>query len=185
VSHPTLHLLAALCLAGSAASIGHAQNTASVPASAQSPQASASSPPVAAAAPPAAKKVWTNDDLGDLRDHSVISTFSAASGKTAKSGDKSGTPSRNRDAKWYHDQIAKLEAQIPPLDSQIADLQAALDGIPTGDSKTSKRPNGVKGGDWRLEMADLQAKREDVVTRISALQDEARHRGIPAEALPE
>jgi hypothetical protein len=137
-----------------------------------------------AAPPPTAKKIWTNDDVGDLRDHSVISTFSTASNKTAKPGDKSGS-SRSRDAKWYYDQIAKLEAQIPPLDSQIADLQAALDGIPTGDSKTSKRPNGVKGGDWRMEIADLQARRDDVVARISALQDEARHRGIPPEALPE
>ena len=182
MSHRTLFLLAVLSVAGSAATISHAQNAASAPPSAQSSQDASFASQTAASAPAITKKVWTNDDVSDLRDQSEISIVGAANGKTAKPGVNRTTASK--DAKWYHDQIAKLEAQIPPLDRQIADIQSVLDGTPTGDSKTSTRKYGVKGGDWRTEMADLQAKRDDIEAHIGALQDEARHRGIPAEALP-
>jgi hypothetical protein len=130
------------------------------------------------------KKVWTNDDVSDLRDHSEISTFAPAEGKTTKSGNPSGAGQRGRDAKWYHDQIAKLEAQIPLLDGQIAALQSAIDGTPAGDQKTSSRKYGAKGGDWRTELEDLRAKRGDIEAHISALQDEARHHDVPSQALP-
>jgi hypothetical protein len=177
--HRTLHLLAALSLAAATATVCRAQDTVS---SAQSVQRAPSSSQTTPAAPSTtAKKVWTNDDVGDLREHSEISTSTPAEAKPAKPDDK---PAKNRDAKWYHDQLAKLEAQIPPIDRQIANLQAALDGTPTGDSRTSTRPSGVEGGDWRTEMAQLQTKRDDIVAHISAVQDEARHHGIPADTLP-
>ena len=184
MSRRTLYLFAALSLAGSAATIVSAQNAASAAPSGQSAQTVPSSSQPAPIEPSTTKKVWTNDDVGDLRDQSKISTFTAASSKTAQSGDKSRNASKGKDAKWYHDQIAKLEAQILPLDSQIADLQSTLDGKPAGDSKTSTRKFGAKGGDWRTEMTDLQAKRDDIEAHIGALRDEARHHGIPAEALP-
>jgi hypothetical protein len=89
-----------------------------------------------------------------------------------------------REAQWYHDQIAKLQAKLPPLDAQIAQLQAAINGEPTGDAKSSTRPKGVKSGDWREELADARQKRDAIAGKIAALQDEARHVGIPANALP-
>ena len=135
----------------------------------------------AAPAPPAAKKVWTNDDVPDLRDQSVISTVGDSA---PKHGNKPATTAKNNGAKPYQAQIARLEAQIPPLDAQIAELQAAIDGKPTGDAKTSQRPRGVKADDWSVEMQDLQKKRDGILDQISALKDQARHQGVPPNSLP-
>ena len=130
-----------------------------------------------------AKRVWTNDDLTGPRESAAVSTPLDPNTKPANTGQKPAAP-KNRNAQWYHDQIAKLQAQVPPLDGQIAELQAAIKGKPTGDAKTSQRPRGVKADDWSVELAQLQAKRDDVLSKISALQDEARHNGIPDSALP-
>lgn len=69
------------------------------------------------------KKVWTNDNLGGLHSQPDDSSAAAQPGSAV-----AAKPRSRKDAKWYHDQIAKLQAQIPPLDKTIAELQAALDG---------------------------------------------------------
>jgi hypothetical protein len=148
---------------------------------AQNPSPSASAPGESTPA----KKVWTNDELGGAHTQSGASTPQPAHNANANPHPKTATGPRARgDAQWYHDQIAKLQAKLPSLDAQIAQLQAAIDGEPTGDAKTSARPHAVKAGDWRTEMADLQKQRADLVTKIDALQDEARHVGVPPNALP-
>jgi hypothetical protein len=135
-----------------------------------------------APAPSTSKKVWTNDDVADLREGSEVSTFNSPSTRNNRTATKPG--SKGRDAKWYQDQIAKLQKQIPPLDNQIAALQSAIDGKPTGDGKTSARPYGVKLNDWSVELADLQKKRDGLTGQINALEDEARRKGIPENQLP-
>jgi hypothetical protein len=134
--------------------------------------------PATASAPPA-KKVWTNEDVPALRGGDPISTFNA---KSAKPGSKPAPGAKN--AKPFQAQIARLEAQIPPIDAQIAELQSAIDGKPTGDGKTSQRPRGVKADDWGVEMQDLQKKRQDILDHIAALKDEARHQGVEPNTLP-
>jgi hypothetical protein len=142
---------------------------------------------VPGAAPSAAqdpsKKVWTNDDVAGLRDNTTISTF-----RTAKTKPPSGTtkPGKTgaRNAAWYNNQIAKLQAEVPPLNDQIAALQAALDGKPTGDEKTSTRPYGVRIDSWTEQRDDLSKKRDGILAQIDSLRDEARHNGVPDSALP-
>ena len=129
------------------------------------------------------KKVWTNEDVDGLHDGSPISTFKSADGKPAAHNARP-VPRNGKDAKWYRDQIARLQAQIPPIDKQITELQDAIQGKATGDGKESKRPYGVKADQWPFELDQLQKKRDDIELRIEALQDEARHNGIPPGALP-
>src|SRR5579872_6026246 len=69
----------------------------------------------------AAKKVWTNDDFSGADPHSASSTVS----RQPKSAAPRRTAASGRNAKWYHDRIAMLQAKLPPLDSQIAALQSA------------------------------------------------------------
>lgn len=153
------------------------------PASAASPQGEATAKGSStASADKAAKKVWTNDDMSGLQNDVVSSTGVAHTAQPAGSGQKFANP-KGHTAKWYHDQIAKLQAKIPPLDSQIDQLQSAIDGKPTGNTKTSQRPAGVKADDWSLELKQFQAERDDLASKISALEDEARHNGIPENAL--
>jgi hypothetical protein len=185
MKYRTLAFFSALVLCATLAASSRAQSSSAGPSSGTpGPTAEPPSSQTSSTAPtqPTTKKVWTNDDVSDLRDGPAISTFTEPNAKPNKPGAKPG--SKGRDAKWYQDQIAKLQAQIPPLDTQIAELQAAIEGKPTGDSRESRRPYSVKADQWPTELAQLQKKRSDIETHISALEDEARHNGVSPNALP-
>jgi hypothetical protein len=134
-----------------------------------------------APAPAPAKKVWTNEDVTDLRGVAPVSTVGSTD---PTGGKKPKQAANNRSPRAYQAQIARLEGQIPSLDAQIAELQAAIDGKPTGDAKTSQRPRSVKADDWNVEMQELQKKKQDTLDQIAALKDEARHQGVPPNTLP-
>ena len=162
---------AALLFMFAAASAIHAQ---SAPAPVQAPASAQSQPQTPQ------KKVWTNDNLGGS--HSQADDSSATAQPASNSDSTAPAKSKSkRDAKWYHDQIAKLQAQIPPLDKSIAELQAALDG------KTLNEPlhyGGNRIGGWKEQLQQLQTKRQDTLDKITALEDEARHNGVATNALP-
>jgi lipoprotein-anchoring transpeptidase ErfK/SrfK len=129
------------------------------------------------------KKVWTNDDVGDLRDHAPISTIGNSNPKPTKPVVKptnTAQPSKAKE-KWYVDQISALQAKIPPLNEKIQTLQAALNG----DQVDAPRQYGwVKPDDWRDQLQRLQKQRDDLQAKISALEDQARHDGVPPNVLP-
>lgn len=179
-----LTLLASFCLAGgvawAAASQAPQSSQAVSPQSVGQPAASQATAPAASSQAPD-KKVWTNEDMTDLRDHSAISTVGNAPSKPAKPSDKPSPVSKSKNTTWYRDQIDKLQAKIPPLDDKIHDLQAALSGQQVTETR---QYGGAKPDDWRDQLDRLQKQRDDIVAKISALTDEARHNGVPANALP-
>jgi hypothetical protein len=128
-----------------------------------------------------AKKVWTNEDMRDVHNNSVISTFSGTNGK-ADSAKPAGTAKSNKDGKQYQDQILKLQAKLTPLDEQITELQATLNGATVN---STRHYSGTKIDDWHEELVQLQKQRDDITTKISALQDEARRNGVPPNLIPE
>jgi hypothetical protein len=148
-----------------------AQNEPTVPA--QSP--SQSSSPAAAPQTPA-KKVWTNDDI-----HSAKPTSPDASAKPAGTANKPKPNPKGKDASWYRGQISKLQAQIPPLDEKISQLQAALNGQTVN---STRQYGGARPDDWRDELSRYQKQRDDIDTKIAALEDQARHDGVPENDLP-
>jgi chaperonin cofactor prefoldin len=181
-----LLILVATSLLSAAMAAAEPQNSPSGETGQNPGQTSSAAPGSSSATPapasvPAAKKVWTNEDVGGLRENAPISTV----GSTAtKPGGKGAAGAKNKNAKPYQAQIARLEAQIPPLDSQIEQLQAAIDGKPTGDEKTSQRPRSVKADSWNVEMQELKEKRDRIEDQISSLKDEARHQGVAPNTLP-
>jgi hypothetical protein len=187
MSRRVLPIITAFALGAASALTAHAQTQAtqtapSTPAPAHSAREnSATNPP---APQPAPKKVWTNEEMSSLDPYAGVSTVGNSNANPATSKARPRTTSKNHDPRWYQDQISKLQAQIPPLEKQIAELQSALAGKPTGDAKQSARPRGVKADDWATELADLQKKRDDTLGQISALQDQARHAGVAPNALP-
>ncbi len=125
------------------------------------------------------KKVWTNENLGGS--HSQPDSSAARQPVSNSGSNEQAKPKSKKDARWYHDQITKLQAQIPPLDKTIAELQAALEG------KTLNEPlhyGGNRIGDWKEQLKQLQTKREDTLDKIAALEDEARHNGVAPNDLP-
>lgn len=182
-------LLGTVCLlfAAWAAPGARAQGT-SPAASGQAPAPAAQQPPdQSASVPPAApstsqKKVWTNEDIGTLREDSTISTFQP---KGKNGGNRTSAKPQNRDANWYRQQIENLQKKIPPIDAKIAELQKGMNGETVNDPTTSSRPyGGVRAGSWQMQVNDLQAKRADIVAKISGLEDQARHAGVSTNEVP-
>ncbi len=132
-------------------------------------------------APVPAKKVWTNEDMGAVHNSSVMSTFSATNNKPAN-GKTAKTAKNGKDAKQYQNEIIRLQEKLPPLDEQIMQLQAALNGDTVN---STRHVGGAKIDDWHDELVRAQKQREDIVTKISALQDEARRSGVPENQIPE
>jgi hypothetical protein len=128
-----------------------------------------------------AKKVWTNEDMRDVHSHDAISTFSTKNNKPANNK-PAGNADGNAAAKNYQTQITRLQEKLPPLDEQISQLQAALNGDTVN---STRHVGGAKIDDWHDELVRLQKQREDIVAKISALQDEARSKGVPANQIPE
>jgi hypothetical protein len=184
----TLVLLAVLSLgpASLLTGVARAQNG-----SAQPPGTTASAPAQSTAANTATgtssnatatptKKVWTNEDMGAIHSNSAISTLSSGANKPANAKPAPAKPS-SKNAKQYQDQIAKLQAKLPPLDQQISVLQAGLSGATINETR---HYGGVKLDDWRDQLARLQKQREDIAAQIGAMQDEARHNGVPDNQIP-
>jgi hypothetical protein len=138
---------------------------------------STQSPSSATATQPADKKVWTNDDG---RFHSPSSPSANASTKPAGTANKP-KPINNGKNAGYRAQITKLQGQIPPLDDKIAQLQAALNGQTTNAPRTY---GWSKPEDWHDALARYQKQREDIQAKIGALEDEARHNGVPESEIP-
>ena len=127
------------------------------------------------------KKVWTNDDMANLHGQPTVSTV----GQKAPNSKASSRSSHANDAKnrvaWYQSQIAKLQAQLAPIQGQIADLQAALSGSAVS---TPRKYSGVHLDDWQAQLVQLQKRREDILSQIATLEDQARHDGVPGSSLP-
>lgn len=148
------------------------------------PTAQAQDPaPSGTSAAPAqpAKKVWTNEDVGDLHANSVISTFNAPNAKPTKTSAKPAPNSKGKNAAWYQQQIKRLQDQLPPIDQKISDLQTVING---GQVNEVRHYGGNKIDDWHDELARLQAQREDINAKIAALQDQARHDGVSPNDIP-
>lgn len=166
----TLFVIAGLTFVAANA---RAQNDSSAPAPSSTQSASS-----ATATQPTDKKVWTNDDG---RFHSRSSSTADATTKPAGTANKPKPNNNGKNAGSYRAQITKLQGQIPPLDDKIAQLQAALNGQTTNAPRTY---GWSKPEDWHDALARYQKQREDILAKISALEDEARHSGVPESEIP-
>ncbi|MFZ0634184.1 MAG: hypothetical protein WA755_12155 [Candidatus Acidiferrales bacterium] len=126
----------------------------------------------APANPAPAKKVWTNDDISS---NAGASSNSNGASKSSQAKLKNGT-AKGKDAAWYRTQFDKLNGQVADIDGKIADYQSALNGNPT--AALGVQPNQMRRADWQGEIDTLQKQRRDLVAKISALQDQARHDGV-------
>jgi hypothetical protein len=136
--------------------------------------------PVADALPESAsKKVWTNDDMTDVAHGPTPAKPPANTAKV--SATKAAVAPKTKSSQWYRDQIVKLQAQLPLLESQISELQAALSGEAVSETR---KYGGVKLDDWSVELKQLQQKRDDIFAKIAVLEDQARHDGVAPNSLP-
>ena len=135
--------------------------------------------PATSSAPPAeskkTKKVWTNDNLSDANGAvSVVGNSKAASNTKSH-------PAKPADAQYIasvHKQLDKLSGQMADADKQIADLTNFSKGEPSTSASGMKVGKGYNRDPIDVQIHALQEKKKDLQSKIDALLDEARKRGV-------
>jgi hypothetical protein len=123
-------------------------------------------------------KVWTNDEIDTLHNHSGVSVVGNRTPQNVSATSK--VHSQEKDPAWYRNQLATLRAEIDKLDPQIAKLQAFLSGENISDPPTMHHKLFPTPQD---QLKQMEAKRQADETKIEDLLDRARHNGIQPGAL--
>jgi hypothetical protein len=143
------------------------------PASAAAPGAAApsgdSKPP---AKTPAAKKVWTNDDMGNLTGPTYDAKPNRGSRQNSyRPQSSSGSPN----GAYYRNQINSLKSKIDDIDRKLDNYEALTHGEAPGQGE---KQTGVRISDSRADVQDLIAQKQKLLAQISELEDQARHAGV-------
>jgi hypothetical protein len=155
------------------------------------PSHAAEKPPAAQAGQKRPAKVWTNDDLDQLRSRGLISIVgqepveTAAQAASAPSGTAApGYNSRLEDPAWYAQEAADLQAELDrrqaALQEQLTAMANAAAGITQPGIALDRPTIGVTPD---AALAILSAQVQEVQTQLDELSDLARQNDIPAGVL--
>jgi hypothetical protein len=151
-----------------------AQSTAPAATAATDPAAAAgASPAPVSAAASKTKKVWTNEDVSGIS--SPISVVGDA--KNPKSKNPQQTPPDASYISSVRKQMQKFQEQMSGIDKELATLKNFSQGEPvaTADREFHKSYNNEP---IPQQIATLQTKKLDLQSKIDALLDEARKKGL-------
>ena len=133
-------------------------------------------------APPAEtkkpKKVWTNDDVP--RSNGGVSVVGDPKNKPKP------TSSKPVDAQYVasvRKQLDKLQGQVADIDKQLVDLKNFSEGEPSTSASGMKLNKSYDREPIEVQMRALRNKKKDLESKIDALLDEARKRGVESSQL--
>ncbi len=138
------------------------------------------------------QKIWTNDDLDQLRSRGLISIVGqepaeSAAAQPAPAPSEHAFPvynSRLEDPAWYAEKASDLQAELDRRAAALQEQQTALalaaDGISRPGVSLDQPSIGVTP---EAAMAVLQAQVQDVQSQIDELGDLARQNSIPPGVL--
>ena len=132
------------------------------------------------------KKVWTNDDMDQLRARGLISIVgqepAATAAQTPAKPEEEAFPvyeSRFNDPQWYADQAADLQAQ---LDMRMAALQQQQEALVLAKGRITDPGISLEKPDAGLTpeagLANLEAQVQEVQSQMDELGELARQHGI-------
>ncbi len=153
-------------------------------AAAQSPGDSVSAPPAPSqdAAPPAEakkpKKVWTNENLSG-----ATGAVSVVGDPKNKPKPASSNPANAQYVTSVRKQLDKLEGQIADIDKQLVDLKNFSEGKPSTSASGIKLHKSYQREPIEVQMRALQDKKKDLESKMDALLDEARKKGVESSQL--
>jgi uncharacterized protein YukE len=121
------------------------------------------------------KKVWTNDDMGNLDHHGDVSVVGKRpTPQNTYNGRYSPPPGQSESmVKYYRQQIDNLQQQSDSIDKQISNLQDAKNGK-TVDSTRTYNPWGGVQGDWNAQIAQLQKNKDNIQKQIDSIEEQIR-----------
>lgn len=157
---------------------------AAVSGAAQSQDTAASLPQAASqdSAPPAEakkpKKVWTNEDLPSAK--GGISVVGDTKSKPQPAASKSANASYVASVRK---QLDKLQGQIADIDKQLVDLKNFSEGEPSTSASGIKLDKSYQREPIEVQMRALQDKKKDLESKVDALLDEARKKGVDSGQL--
>jgi hypothetical protein len=140
------------------------------------------------------KKIWTNDDMDQLRARGLISiTGQEEAGATAPTAQPSAAPaettfpvyeSRLDDPAWYADRAADLQAELDrrqaALAQQLEAIALAVDRVTQPGLALNQENAGVTP---ESGVAILQARVQEIQDQMDELSDLARQHSIEPGAL--
>lgn len=133
-----------------------------------------------------AKKVWTNDDLDELRAQSHWASGSdSSSGTSAQAGTTEAGPTENKpaplprekDPETYQKKLAALRAQLGQIDSQIRSLRNSMNTPISGGNGVNLSTATVTGRPEN-QIEALEKQKQQIQQQIDAVEAEARRNGI-------
>jgi hypothetical protein len=137
------------------------------------------------------KKVWTNDDMDQLRARGLISVVGQKLAEPATKAPAAPAEttfpvyaSRLDDPEWYADKAADLQAELDKREAALREQQAAIalaaDRITEPGLALDKDNAGVTPA---AGVANLQAQVQEVQSQLDELSDLARQHDIPPGVL--
>ena len=137
------------------------------------------------------KKVWTDDDMDQLRARGLISTFNVAPETTAEAPAPPPEPapnttytSRLEDPDWYAQRASDLQAELDKREAALREAQAnlaqAAEGITQPGVAMDKSNVGVTP---EAGLDILAAQVREVQSQLDDLSELARQNNIPAGVL--
>lgn len=119
------------------------------------------------------KKVWTNENLSDA--NGAVSVVGDAQNKAKGNGTKTAN---TQDAASIRKQLEKLQKQLDDVDKQLRDLKNLSEGAPPSSASGIKLGQHYNRDPIEAQMRALQDKKKDLQSKIDALLDEARKKGV-------
>jgi chaperonin cofactor prefoldin len=148
-------------------------------AAAQSPDTSSPTPPAQSqdSSPPSVapkpKKVWTNDNVSGAK-----GTVSVVGDPKSKPAPPPPKPANAQYAASVRKQIEDFQAQIDDINKQLVDLKNFSEGQPSTSASGIKLNKSYEREPIEVQMRALQNKKKDLQSKIDALLDEARKKGV-------
>jgi hypothetical protein len=153
-------------------------------AAAQSPDSTAPAPPASSqdSAPPPEtkkpKKVWTNENLSGA--NGVVSVVGDSKNKPKPASSK---PANAPYVASVRKQLDKLQGEIADIDKQLVDLKNFSAGEPSTSASGIKLNKSYEREPIEVQMRALQDKKKDLESKLDALLDEARKKGVDSSEL--
>jgi hypothetical protein len=124
------------------------------------------------------KKVWTNENLSGAN-----GAVSVVGDPKSKSKPASSKPANAQYLASVQKQLDKLQGEIADIDKQLVDLKNFREGEPSTSASGIKLNKSYEREPIEVQMRALQGKKKDLESKIDALLDEARKKGVESSEL--